>query len=304
MPSLDTLAANPYAKVLIIGYPGSAKTGALVSLANAGYKLRILNFDGNIAPLVNFIKPEFRKNVDVVILQDKLRGGGKRMVPDGLPTAFNDMARMLDNWKYKDPTTGDEIDLGRPKDWGADTVLVLDPLSRVGKASMRRILAMNNRSDKSARKNDWGAAMDEQEAIVEKLCSQYIRCNVVVISHLTLVGPDIDWDPDDEVKAEQAKKTVAALDYKLFPDVLGRKLPPRIAGYFDTVIKAEVVGTSHSAKRILSTKLDPDIDVKVPALDVPKELPIESGLLTIFRALTKGAEAPAPCATPDQPKEK
>lgn len=303
MPSLETLANNPYAKVLIVGYPGSAKTGSLVALVNAGYKMRILNFDGNIAPLVNFVKPEFRKNVDIRILQDKLRSGGKRMVTDGLPTAFSDMARMLDNWKYKDPETGEEIDLGRPKDWGSDTVLVLDPLSRMGKASMRRILAMNNRADKPARKNDWGAAMDELEAIVEKLNTAYLQCNVVVISHLTLIGPDLDWDPDDETQAQQAKKTVAALDYKLFPDVLGRKLPPKIAGYFPCVIKAEVVGTAHSAKRVLSSKLDPDLDVKVPALDVPKELPIETGLLTIFRALVKAADAPAPCAPTDQ-KEK
>src|ERR1700692_1276245 len=48
MTNAANLLRNPALRIMVVGYPGTAKTGSLASLLNAGFKIRMLDYDGNI----------------------------------------------------------------------------------------------------------------------------------------------------------------------------------------------------------------------------------------------------------------
>ena len=237
MTSLDALSASPVVKALCVGYPGSGKTGSLAALANAGYKLRILDFDGNFDPLLAYVEPQFRANVDIVTLKDRTHSGKKRIETMGKPTALPRAEDFLNRWKYKD-AAGDEIDLGAPSQWGPDHVLVLDSLTNMGRAVMNWVLFIQDRVVKGPRKNDWGIAQGFQEGLVEKLMSrEQVGCHTIVTAHLKMIGPpEFEMDDDDEVKKDK-EKVRQHVSYKLFPSALGRALPPEIAKHCPYVLR-------------------------------------------------------------------
>src|SRR5712672_399137 len=114
------------------------KTGALAALANAGYKIRMIDFEGNTAPLYANTLPENRSNIAIASVRDKITlGGGRDITQCTNPVAFRQAWRLLDNFV---DNAGNE--LGSAADWGDDTVLVIDGITQMGEACMRRILAM------------------------------------------------------------------------------------------------------------------------------------------------------------------
>src|SRR6185312_15868306 len=115
-------------KLLALGDAKSGKTGSLVSLVGAGYKLRILNFDDLLDILANKVAelcPDKIGNVDVATFKDPTKAGPAGVVINGKPKAWINAVRMLDHWK------DDDVDLGVPAEWGADSILVVDSLSRL-----------------------------------------------------------------------------------------------------------------------------------------------------------------------------
>lgn len=88
MTNAAKLLRNPALRMMVVGYPGTAKTGSLASLLNAGFKIRMLDYDGNIEPLLHFANPEMLKNLDIVYLEDKMRLGAQFSEPAGLPQAL------------------------------------------------------------------------------------------------------------------------------------------------------------------------------------------------------------------------
>ena len=123
---------NDFVKLLLIGDSKSGKTGSLVSLVKAGYKLRVLDFDNLLDVLKYYVQkecPELIGNVEYRTLRDKRKSSPEGPIIDGAPRAFSDAMKMLDNWKYTED--GHETDLGKPSEWGPDCILVLDSLSRL-----------------------------------------------------------------------------------------------------------------------------------------------------------------------------
>ena len=73
MPPLATHAATKRTKLLIVGDPGSGKTALLGSLANAGYNVRILDFDAGVDILFAYVKPDCaqpRTKLEVLVLNE------------------------------------------------------------------------------------------------------------------------------------------------------------------------------------------------------------------------------------------
>ena len=280
----DKIAAKQPLRILIVGYPGTAKTGALASLANAGYKLRVLDYDGNSQSLLTYTQPDKLANIDIVYLEDKMRNGEQFIETSGLPTAFKQGLDLMDHWKYKEPD-GTEVDLGRSREWGSDTVVVLDSLTAMGNASFRRQMSLLNKTPRNTTEQVWGLAMAQQEAFIERLTSDQNKHHVIVLAHLKMIGPkDIRKDDDDLTK--ELKQEIADLvPTRLFPAALGRELPPKIGGHFPILIEAATVFSANKAKRVLRTVPRPELDLKLPTTKDFKELDVSDGLAKIFAEL-------------------
>lgn len=291
MTSAIDLIGQGLARILLVGFPGAGKTGALACLANAGFKLRVMAFDklANMAPMILHTKPECRSNIDIIPFEDKLRFGQKFTEPDGLPEAFSKAHKALDHW-YSVGVDGEKVDLGRSKTWGPDHVLVLDSLTSMGRASMRRVQSMLNRTPLNTQDRDYGLAMGEQEAFIEKVTSDYNNFHVIVIAHLKIVGPKDIRKGDSDITKELKEREVDLVSTRLYPSALGKALPPVIAGHFSTTLLVETKHTRKGVQRVIRTVPRPELDLKIPAPNMPDEFDISDGLLKVFEALTGGVD--------------
>lgn len=278
-------------RAMLVGDPGTGKTGALAPLVDAGFKLRILDYDGNLEPLFKFVKDKEKlANVDFLHFEDPMRLMGQFMAPAGIPTAFTDGVRALDHWKYKD---GDkEIDLGASKDWGPDTIVVLDSLTKMGDAAMRRAMKLLNKTPVNTTKQTWGLAMAEQAYFIERLTSNTNRHHVIVLAHLRMISPKGIEKGDDETVKTIKERVIDMIDTKFFPRALGYELPQTIGGEFPTLLKMQIVHKpGNKVFRKLITVPQEHLDIKVPTPDLPPELDISDGMLKVFSALSPNAVA-------------
>jgi hypothetical protein len=279
-------------RMLLMGYPKTGKTGALASLANAGFKLRILDFDGNPESLLRFTLPEFRKNIDILTFEDPLADKGSYMAPVGTPTAFANSVKALQRWKYKD---GDnEVDLGSHRDWGPDTILVLDGLTGQASAAMRRATATLGKTPFNVSGPTWGLAQKDQEAVVENITARLLRHHTIVISHVKIIGPrDIEKGDSDIAKAVK-EATADLVPTRLFPSALGKDLAQRIAQHFPVAVVCETEVRNKKVIRAIRYEPTGELDLGMPlpnAATVLGDLTVEDGLLRIFEAM--GAHPPA-----------
>jgi hypothetical protein len=270
MPSLSNHQSTNLVKLLLIGDSKTGKTGSLVSLVAAGYKLRILDLD-NLLDILHYKCvqecPTALASVDFRTIRDAYKAGPAGSIIDGKPKAWIEIIKLLDNWRY------DETDLGKPALWGADTILVVDSLSRLCDAAYdfhESIIPRGKSGDYDGRAV-YGNAQDDVEKVLAMLTSSRFATNLIVIAH----GAYIDL-PDGTTK--------------IFPQGVGQKLSPKIPQYFANVVRYKNV----SGKRVIQLVSDQMIDLSNSRPDAFKDktLPIETGLATIFAELTGKVEKP------------
>lgn len=285
MANAAKMASRRPVRMMIVGYPGTAKTGGLASLIDAGYKIRMLDYDGNSDPIFQYVnKRENLANVDIVSLEDKLRNGQKFIETTGIPTAFANGLNLLDEWKYKEED-GTEVNLGRSKNWGCDTIVVLDSNSSMGQAAFRRQMALMNKTPITTTQQLWGVAMAQQEAFIEKLTSDSNRFHVIVLAHLKMIGPKDIKDTEDETTKELKKRVADLVDTRLFPAALGQGLPPIIGGHFPILIEASNEFKAGKTERVFRTIPRPELDLKVPSRVSFDKVSVSDGLAKIFAEL-------------------
>src|SRR5688572_19656702 len=116
MPSLDQHQSNDFTKLLLIGDAKSGKTGSLVSLVKAGYKLRIIDMD-NLLDILKYMVmeecPEQASNVEYRTIRDRRKMTAAGPMIEGTPKAYIEATKMIELWKYKDEK-GNEVNLGHP----------------------------------------------------------------------------------------------------------------------------------------------------------------------------------------------
>lgn len=272
MPSLADHQSNEFTKLLLIGDSKSGKTGSLVSLVKAGYKLRVLDMDNLLEVLKQYVYkecPQHIGNIEYRTLRDKRKSTPLGPVIDGTPKAYVNAIKMLDLWKY------DDTDLGKPSEWGPDCVLVIDSLSRLCDAAydFRFPLAVVGKGGEIDLRAVYGDAQDAIENNIASLTSDTFKTNVIVIAHVQYMTL-----PDGTTKG--------------FPQGVGQKLSPKIPQYFPSV----VLYTNKGGKRTLQTNSTPMIDLANPKpFDMQPSYPIESGLAEFFGVLR---DPPKQAATP------
>lgn len=268
MASLGKHQSNDFTKMLIEGDSGSGKSGSLASLAAAGYKLRILDFDNGLEPLKQFILkecPDKINNVEFRTIRDKRKAGPEGPVIDGQPKAFTTAMKMLDRWKYTD-TDGTEVDLGSPAEWGPECILVIDSLTFMSDAAFdfREAIAIAKAKDKYDMRAVYGDAQGAIENVLALLTSESFRTNVIVISHIKYVE-----NPDGTKKG--------------YPTSVGSALSPVIPRYFNSVALCQ---TTAGGKRTIQTATTAMIDLKNPKpFEMAASYPIGTGLAEFFSVL-------------------
>lgn len=291
---------NPPARILFSGFPGSGKTGANAALANAGWKLRIIDFDGNWEILKHHVRPG--ADVDIVSFEDPLRMGQRTMGPDGVPTAFFDADRLLDRWRYKG-ADDKWVDLGAPKEWGKDHIVLLDGLTGLTQACWYRAQVFTNTGAGGDQRKVYDLAAQEQLAFIRRLTSVKAGFHFICISHLKLMGPQEIARNDSEATQEFKKFAADAIPNRLYPTAVGRKLSESIAGEFPTHIRALVEEVGGKVRRTIQYLPSPEVDIKIPASTeaIAKlgRLETADGLLKIFAAL--GHEPPKGTANVNSP---
>ena len=240
MPSLANHQSNQFTKLLLIGDAKSGKTGSLVSLVKAGYKLRILDFD-NLLDILKFKVmeecPDKLDNVEFVTVRDNYKAGASGSQIDGKPKAWITAIKLLDSWKYE------EADLGKPCDWGSDCILIIDSLSRLCDAAYdfhESIIPRGKSGDYDGRAV-YGNAQDDVEKVLAMLTSKSFATNLIVIAH----GTYMDL-PDGTTK--------------IFPQGVGQKLSPKIPQYFPSYIRYKNKGGKRTIQKFpLKCLLNPEL---------------------------------------------
>jgi len=284
MPSLSAHQSNRIVKLLLLGDAKSGKTGSLVSLVKAGYKLRILDLDN----LLDFFKaqvleqcPDKNDNVEYRTVRDKYKASDAGTMIDGAPKAWTTSLKLLNRWKYKDEHSGEEIDYGNPADWGPDTILVIDSLSRWCDAAyaFHQVMTPAGKNGVEGRAVYYNAQKDLEKQLA-MLTSESVNTNVIVICH----GVYIERDDG---------KT------KIFPKSMGQAMSPNIPTYFPNYIRY----TTDSGKREIQLTSDRMIDLSTTRPNILKDkLSVDTGLAEIFAAILDTPKAKE--VTTPQPQTK
>lgn len=258
MPKLSARSASPLVKLIFVGHSGSGKTGALTSLAKAGYKLRILDLDSGLDALVSHVQaecPDKLDNIEFETVRDKYKASAMGPTIAGAPKAYVEAVKLLDKWS--DGTV--------PGEWGPDTVFVLDSLTQLGRAAFAWARGMNPGAKEP--RQWYKTAQDSVEDVIAMLTSETFNCNVIVISHI-----DIREQKDGSVKG--------------FANSIGAALGPRLPAYFNTWLLAETTGIGKQVRRKIKSMPTAILDLKNPApMKIDAELPLETGLATVFEKL-------------------
>lgn len=285
MPSIKDHHSAFVTKLLLIGDSGTGKTGALASLARAGYNLWIADFDNGTDILAHLLTDDDAASgrVNYIPFQDEffeLPGTGN-LVPISA-TAWPAFVGSLSKWEGR----------GSVEKWGGKDILIIDSLNFAGKAALRHIQQLNSRLRNPPRWQDYYEAQRLVENLCAKLYSASIKCNVICLSHIREIGKQQDvTDDKGRVQTIELADTV-----KGYPETgTGRALSPTIGRYFNAVLMADIQGTGMATKRIIRTVPWGNVGLKNSApKQVKDQYPIETGLADYFAAVR------GPAATPDK----
>lgn len=245
-------------KGLIVGESGVGKTGMLASLVDAGYKLRVLDFDAGLDPLAGYVKKkELLANVAYETLRDEFELKGSFLKIKKAP-AFQRAMALLNDWPEHGPV----------QSWGADTILVLDTLGKASKSSFNMVLQANGVVAPSGQRggpeqSHYGTAMDNIGKMLNLLTNpNMVPCHLIVNAHWTY--------------QELGDGRTSAM-----PETIGTKLSPTIARDFNNLYSVSISAGTRSIK----VKRDGLIACKSSKPLSKESYPIETGMAEIFREI-------------------
>lgn len=261
---LSELPSTKFVKLIFLGDSGTGKTGALVSLVKAGYKLKVLDLDNGLPVLRAYILkecPDKIDNVDAETVQDivtSMQGAGEGKVQPTFANqkkAFQEALSLMNKWS----------DGSIPSEWGTDTVFVVDSLTRLGDFAYNWCQGLNPGAKEP--RTWFYSAQQAVEMFLAKITSEEFKANVIVITHVNY-------------------KEMKDGTQKGWPTAIGSALGPTIPTYFNNMVLAETVGFGQNAKRKIQTFPTGTIDLKTSApFSFEGALDLGTGLAIIFDKL-------------------
>lgn len=273
MPSLSEHQSSTITKLLLLGDSGTGKTGALASLAKAGYNIRVLDFDNGLDVLANLLRddPTALARVTYETLTDPVRIAGTQMIQAA--QAWTKMQKILGDWP----------NVGKLETWTSRDILVLDSLTFAGKAAVRFVLQLNGRLNDLPGWNDYYTAQGLVERLLATLYSDSLKCNVIAISHVREIAKmHVEMDSKGRpvnVEEEGTRKGYAETG-------TGKALSPTVGRYFNAILLADIEGSGQSARRVIRTVPHQNIGLKnANPTRVKPTYPLVSGLAEYFQAV-------------------
>lgn len=240
MPSITDHPASDRVQALILGESGVGKTGLLASLANAGYKIVIHDFDNGLDVLSNskYLTDEGRKNVCFYtydVSNPASLGLFQKRLNDGVP----------------------EDTLPPVMSLGAGYVLVIDSGTFLGKA-------IRSHWESKSKYNDprkmFGDVYNSLATLFEFLKGPKVQCNFIVNTH---------------IKYSENEQGIQ----KGYPSFLGRAFPDEAGRYFNNIWRIDVK-PGPEGKRVIRTRADGMTPLKCSAPDaVATEEPFDLAAL-------------------------
>lgn len=273
MPSLGSLpTVDRLVKAYIVGDSKDGKTSSLESLVLAGYHLHILDMDNKLREsyLVQKLSrenPKALERIDYLAFRDKYKNlPGEGTVAVRPAKAYDNAVKAMDLWKG---SSEEGVRLGT---LGGDHVFVLDTLNAFSTAAYNQAQTINPDSKNSML---WyKLAQQSIDNVISGLWSEDFNCNVLVLSHIK----DIDLEFTVNSKGEKiATKTMG------FPGTIGSALSKEIAKHTNDLYQITLKGYGPTAKRVISTASTSRMNLGTSIPDLPKELPLETGLADIFK---------------------
>lgn len=266
MAALSDHKSTSTTKLLFIGDSGAGKTGALASLAKAGFNLRVIDVDAGLDVLSNILRdprspygPEALARVEYETVTDQMKNQGGKLIP-ARATVWQRVAQLLDKWEPPQASSK----LGGITTWGPQDVLVIDSLTMLSNACLNFVLSMNARLGQQPHQSDWYTGQQMMESLLQMLYDDGVKCNVIVIAHIAYIGEE-----DGPVRG--------------YPNTLGKALPPKVGRYFNTILMAKTTGSGANQKRKILTNTTGVVELKNTApLRVKTEYPLETGLAEYF----------------------
>lgn len=276
MPSLAEHPSSEIVKALFIGESGAGKTGMLASLASAGYRLWILDYDNGLDILQTALREDkaalarvtFETLRDTVVMA----GGAPKLKPP--IHAYKDAGKVLTEWNAANFTPAD--------------VIVLDSLTTFSEAAFNEALMLGGRLNQRPQLQDYGWMADSVKLFIEMITSPDLNCHVIVTTH-------IKWFAADEEAQTQARGV---------PNAKGQEVSRVVSRYFNTVGLVRTQGTGPATRRVISTQPQGVVEVKTSAPTVVKQsYPIDTGLAALFQDILGHGPPPHTSATSTHPKE-
>lgn len=269
MPSLSAHQSSATTKMILLGDSGAGKTGALASLAKAGYNLRVIDLDNGLDVLANLLSDpagaygkEALGRVEFETVTDTMKNSGGKLIPNKA-TVWMRAIGLLQDWGGGNPPNA-SAKLGSITTWGTQDVLVIDSLTMLSNAAMNFVLAMNARLGQQPHQSDWYQAQQLVESLLQMLYDDNVKCNVILVSHVAYYGEDNG-------------------PMKGLPSGPGKALGPKIGRYFNTTLLARTQGAGTAVKRKILTNSTQMIELKNTApTKVKAEYDLATGLAEYF----------------------
>jgi len=272
MPDLADHIGTKVTKLILVGDPGSGKTGALASLAGAGYNLRIWDLDNGIDILANMLRdpknpygPEALHRIKYEPLTDPMKLNARGQLVPAKATAWERSVKLMEDWPGCGPVAS----------WGPKDILVIDSLTKISRAAFNWVLAMNARLGKRPEQSDYYSAQQAIESMIELITDESVKCNVIVIAHIKMI--EVNNVP------------------KGYPKTIGKALSPDIGAHFNSILMVQKSGSGAATKRKIFTNPVGPIELKNSnPYRVRADYPLETGLADYFRDVQQRAVEEVP----------
>lgn len=290
MPPITEHQSSHTTKLLLLGHSGAGKTGALASLAAAGYNLRILDLDNGLDILKDYLSSpkspymkngaDYSKTVCFQTLTDEMKQVGGNVFPVRA-TVWQRVMNQLQGWD------DGAIKLGKLVSWTDTDILVVDSLSTLARAAFNFDLQMNGfigrmPTQNEARRSVW-RAQDLLRGFLDLIYDDNIKANIILTAHITFAS-----DFGSPKKDDQGNMDFSSVQG--FPNAIGKALSPHIPRWFNSMLIARTVGAGiHAKHKIFTSSQMIDGVVITGKTSAPSkvaaEYPLESGLADYFKAL-------------------